>query len=222
MMLLGGFPAAPLGRTIGVEKNYKYKGAPRFKVPQPWYNRTTREPWDEDRVSWLLENRNRRLILEALAEGALTFDQLKERLRITLKPHLARREGLSQEMPAQTLSNHLSNLVFYGLVRREGNRYLLNLPVFTLENGEKLRILSKELGSQLAKRLLEVKDKRLLDPLLERAILNAIEELDLEYDWESYHRWMEEYDADEYRSWAKAKQKGAMRESLHSKIERKA
>jgi DNA-binding HxlR family transcriptional regulator len=191
-----------LRKRIGVEKYYKYKGAPRFKVPQPWYNRTTREPWDEDRVSWLLENHNRRLVLEALAEGALTFDQLKERLRITLKPHLAKGEGFSQEIPAQTLANHLSNLIFYGLIRKGKNRYLFNIPVFTLEDEEKLRPLSDELGRELAKRLFEMEDKRLLDPLLERIIFNAIEELDLEYDWESYHRWVEEYNADEYRSWA--------------------
>ena len=186
-----------------MEIRYRYQGVPRFRISQPWYEHTSWEPWDEDRVSWLLANRNRRLIVQALAHGPLTLDELKNRLRVCLTPYLADRSGLSQDISPEALANHLHTMEYHSLIHREGDRYALNLPVLTLADKEKLRSLSDELGRGLAECLRQAgTEPDWLDPLLERVITTALEILDGAYGWETYHRWAEEYDADAHRSWA--------------------
>jgi len=181
---------------------------PRFKILQPWYEHTSWEPWDEERVSWLLVNRNRRLIVQALAYGPLTLDELRERLRISLTPHLADRDGLSYNVSPEVLVNHLQAMEHHGLIHRQGGGYVLNLPVLTLADQEKLRLLSDELGRGLAERLRQAGTKsEWLDPLLEQVTTTALQMLDETGDWETYRRWAEEYDADAYRTWAEARKR---------------
>ncbi len=184
-----------------MEISYRYKGVPRFRIPQPWYEHANWEPWDEDRVSWLLVNRNRRLIVQALIQGPLTPDELRERLRVHLNPYLTDRSGLSLGISPEALTNHLHTMEHHGLIRLEGERYALNLPVLTIDDEQRLDYLGEALGRELAERLRQVEmEPEWLDPLLERATTTALEILDDDYEWETYRRWVEEYDADVHRN----------------------
>lgn len=176
-----------------MEKWFRYKATARFERPEPWYDPLTGRPWHEEPINWSLANRNRRLIVEALSGGPLSFSQLRERLYVTLKPHLAHHDGLSLEIPTEALENHLATLESNGVVRRDGDRYVLNLPLLTLEEQEQLKKTSEELGEELAKKLRRVRMRpHWLDPLLENVTIKALQELDGDYDWEGYHPWMEE------------------------------
>lgn len=190
-----------------MEIRYRYKGVPRFRIPQPWYEHTNWEPWDEDRVSWLLVNRNRRLIVQALIQGPLTLDELRARLQVHLNPYLTDHSGLALGISPEVLTNHLHTMEHHGLISQEGDRYVLNLPVLTLDDKKSLEPFGDALGRELAERLRKAGPKpEWLDPLLERATKTALEMLGKDYPWETYRRWVEEDASDEKLAPAKSAQ----------------
>lgn len=199
--------------------NQKFNGVGRFKIPEPWYNRATEEPWHEQKVSWLTDNKYCRLIISALAEGPKTKKEL-EKIYVTLEPRLSKRkERVKIYISPKALQNHLDNLLWYGLVQKSKDKYQLTLPLFREEQGDALGSISEELALRLAEAISKNREKiakaagdslsfeEIIDPLLQKIAEQTLEELerqgDFSYRWETFHSWIEEFNREELRNWAK-------------------
>lgn len=192
----------------------KYTGVGRFRQPQPWYRQTTQEPWDEEKVSWLLDNKYRRLIIKSLLSGPKTKKQLSK-LASKLGPRLADFPPTQTTISADALETHLDLLTWHGLIRKEKDYYHSNLPLLKRKNLKSLEPAVSEMANQLATAIAACREKilrqgkispdQILNPLLEKVIQNTIEKLEeraeLKYRWEAFHQWVEEFDADAFRSW---------------------
>lgn len=201
-----------------MEIRQKYKGAGRFRIPEPWYKKTTGQPWDRTEVNWLTDNKYCRLVMAALAEGPKTKKEL-ENIYVTLAPRLAKRKDRVKIFISPTaIQNHLDNLVWYGLVSKDKSEYSLNLPVLKIGQGKALDQISQRLAQGLAKAISESRKEivgaagdfagfeQIVDPLLQRIAEDALEELEqqdqISYEWETFHSWIEEFDIEKFRAWA--------------------
>jgi len=199
--------------------NQKFDGVGRFKIPEPWYDRATEEPWHEHKVSWLTDNKYCRLIISSLAEGPKTKKEL-EQVYVTLEPRLSKRkERVKIYISPKALQNHLDNLVWYGIVRKNKGKYQLALPLFREEQKAALGSISKELALRLAEAISKNREKiakaagdslsfeEIIDPLLQKIAEQTLENLERQgnftYRWETFHSWIEEFNREELRSWAK-------------------
>lgn len=202
-----------------MDKDFKFSGEARFKIPEPWYERTSREPWEEGKVSWLFENKYRRLIVAVLSKGPKTEKELSE-ISVALKPHLFKIPETKIKMSEKALKNHLKNLVWYGLIREDKGKYFLNFTFLSKENldylDEETIILAQKLGEMIAEnreKIIKAVNgslslEKLLTPLLKRVALKTAEILEekeiVKYEWQTYERWVEEFDLDAFRDWAKS------------------
>ncbi len=201
-----------------MDKQLKFCGEARFKIPEPWFKRTTREPWEEGRVSWLMDNKYRRLIIAALSSGPKTEKELSE-TSVTLQPRLFNISETKIKISEKALKNHLKNLVWYGLIRKEKEKYFLNFSFLSKEKTDFLEEQAVILATQLAEiidenrtKIIKADDlsslKEVLTPLLKRVALKTAEILEkkgrVKFEWQTFERWVEEFDMDAFRDWAKS------------------
>ncbi len=191
----------------------KYSGASRLS-PQPWFKSTTWEPWEEDKASWVVDNKYRRQIISALAAGPKKRAEL-ERICSTLKPFFAKEGEVKINISSDAITNHLHVLTESGLISQKGDSFELNLPFLSKENLEPLSNFVEELAVRLVSEIIASRSKilkaldspsldQILDPVLEKVVESVLEKLEQEGDYkrEVYRRWVEEFDMDVFRDWA--------------------
>ncbi|MHA1149909.1 MAG: hypothetical protein ACTSR8_16860 [Promethearchaeota archaeon] len=117
--------------------NYRFVGKINVDEIEPWFDFDKAKPWDEMEVPWLMENKVRREILIILAEGAKSFDEIFNHLNFAPKPLLIAEEDYKTSIKFQwdkkTLKNHLLNLEWYDLVKKNGNTYEITIPILKME-----------------------------------------------------------------------------------------
>ncbi|HDP70122.1 MAG TPA: hypothetical protein ENN38_04850 [Actinobacteria bacterium] len=191
----------------------KYSGASRID-PQPWFKPTTWEPWEEDRASWMVDNKYRRKIISALAAGPKKIDELEKVCEI-LKPFFSTEGEVKIEISRDALANHLYILAEGGLVLKNNDYYELNLPFLPKKDLDSLDDFVEKLAVALVNKLSEERSNilealnssslnRILDPLLEKVVELALKKMGQEGEYElgQYRRWVEEIDMDTFRDWA--------------------
>ena len=118
--------------------NYKFVGKINIDEIQPWYDFTSSKPWDEGEIPWMMENKVRREILITLSEGPKTTDELYEQINFAPKPLLVSKDehecNVKYQWTRKTVENHLLNLEWYNLIKKNGDKYELTFPIFKMEN----------------------------------------------------------------------------------------
>lgn len=169
--------------------NYRFIGRINVDEIQPWFDFASMKPWDEGEIPWVLENRVRREILISLANGEKSFDELYETINFSPNPLLITKNeykcNVNYQWTKETLENHLSNLDWYHLIRKNNSNYELAFPILKFENQAKLdkfiikyseawiKII-KETQKQIKKTLSDIKEEF---PLYEILIEKAVERL---------------------------------------------
>lgn len=104
---------------------------------QPWFEFSTSLPWDERSPPWVFDNKVRRQILVILSESPLTFEEIIERVLFKPAPLIITKEEYEPKIIYQwdkrTIENHLFNLEWYGLVRKNVDKYEINFPILNKE-----------------------------------------------------------------------------------------
>ncbi|TFG03731.1 MAG: hypothetical protein EU539_11990 [Promethearchaeota archaeon] len=123
--------------------NYRFVGEINVDEVMPWFDFDKAKPWDEMEVPWVMENKVRREILIILASGPQSFDELHAKINFSPKPLLIKPDEYVPKVKYQwtktTLENHMLNLEWYGLVKKNSNgEYQITFPVFTMETVELL------------------------------------------------------------------------------------
>ncbi|MDO8886848.1 hypothetical protein [Candidatus Oleimmundimicrobium sp.] len=190
----------------------KYSGASRLS-PQPWFKSTTWEPWEEDKASWVVNNKHRRQIISALATGPKKRKDLEE-ICLTFKPFFAKKGEVKIKISSDAITNHLYVLRESGLILQKGDLFELNLPFLPKENLDSLNNFVEELAIELMSKITVSRSKilkalnsssleQVLDPLLEKVVESVLKKLENKGDYkhEVYRRWIEEFDMDAFRDW---------------------
>ncbi|TXT56401.1 MAG: hypothetical protein BAJALOKI2v1_560018 [Promethearchaeota archaeon] len=118
---------------------FRFKGKITVDEIQPWFDFDRSEPWDEREVPWPLENKVRRQILIQLAQkGTMTFEEIYNEINFSPSPLVITKEEYSPNVKYQwtkeTLENHLLNLEWYSLIKREDHVYSTTFPVLNVQN----------------------------------------------------------------------------------------
>ncbi len=123
-------------------QNYRFIGKINVDEVMPWFDFATTKPWDEPEIPWILDNKVRREILIILAQGPKNFQELYERINFSPRPLLITEEeykcNLSYQWTKKTIRNHLMNLEWYNLIKLNDNKYELTIPIFSIEESNKL------------------------------------------------------------------------------------
>jgi hypothetical protein len=107
---------------------------------QPWFEFSTSLPWDEREPPWVVDNKVRRQILIELSKDPLTFEEISKRTFFKPSPLLITKEEYDPKViykwDKRAIENHLFNLEWYGLIKKTGNKYEINFPIFDAEQVE--------------------------------------------------------------------------------------
>jgi len=195
---------------------FKFTGVPRFKKFEIWYDRTTFEPWSEEKIHWLFQNKYRRMIVEVLSKGSKSEEELFEVLVIRKEPLLVdpSKVKVSLQVPREALRSHLDSMEkLRAVLKGEDGRYKLNIVLLSREEVGELERIAEDVAEKIALEIskhkgeLEAlsggKDDRLgeiIDPLLERVGFKAIERISPHYQWERFARWVEEVDLNKLKN----------------------
>lgn len=122
--------------------NYRFVGKINVDEIQPWFDFDKAKPWDDMEVPWLLENKVRREIVIRLAKGPKTFQQLYEGLNFSPRPLLISKEEyqttIKYQWTKETLENHLLNLEWYDLIKKNGDKYEITIPILKKEKNDEI------------------------------------------------------------------------------------
>lgn len=195
---------------------FKFSGVPRFRKFETWYDRTTFEPWSEEKIHWLFQNKYRRMIVEVLSKGPRSEEELFEALVVRKEPLLAdpSKVKVSLRVPMEALRNHLDSMEkLRAILKGEDGKYRLNIVLLNREEVEELERIAEDVAEKTAleiskhkgelEALISDKDDRLreiIDPLLEKVGFKAIERISPHYQWERFARWVEEVDLNELKN----------------------
>ena len=195
---------------------FKFSGVPRFRKFETWYDRTTFEPWSEEKIHWLFQNKYRRMIVEVLSKGPRSEEELFEALVVRKEPLLAdpSKVKVSLRVPMEALRSHLDSMEkLRAILKGEDGKYRLNIVLLNREEVEELERIAEDVAEKTAleiskhkgelEALISDKDDRLreiIDPLLEKVGFKAIERISPHYQWERFARWVEEVDLNELKN----------------------
>ncbi len=117
---------------------YRFVGEEHISLIEPWFDFDRGKPWDESVVPWPLENKVRRQILIILArEGPKTFEQVVELIRFSPNPIVINKQEYSPSVGYQwseeVVENHLLNLEWYNLLKKEDGKYIVTFPVLDVD-----------------------------------------------------------------------------------------
>ena len=123
--------------------SYRFIGTINIDEIMPWFDFDKGEPWDENEVPWVLENKVRREILLRLAHfGPKSLEEIHTLVNFSPNPLLIQSNEYSPSIKYQwereVIQNHLMNLEWYGLIRHTENRYEVTFPVFSMEDLEQM------------------------------------------------------------------------------------
>ncbi|MFX1574403.1 MAG: hypothetical protein ACFFB0_16810 [Promethearchaeota archaeon] len=122
--------------------NCRFVGKVNIDQIQPWFDFATGKPWDDPEIPWILDNKVRREILIKLSKGPKSYQELYENINFSPKPLLITTEEynckISYQWAKETLNNHLMNLEWYNLIKLRNDKYHLTIPLFSIEESDKL------------------------------------------------------------------------------------
>lgn len=196
---------------------FKFSAIPRFRRFETWYDRTTFEPWSEEKIHWLFQNKYRRMIVEVLSRGPRSEEELFEVLVVKMEPLLAdpSKVKVFLRVPREALTSHLDSMLkLRAILKGDDGRFRLNIVLLNREKVEELERIAEDVAEKTALEISKHKselealnsgegDDRLggiIDPLLERVGFKAIERLSPSYQWERFARWVEEVDLNELKN----------------------
>ena len=136
--------------------NYRFVGKINVDQVEPWFDFDKAKPWDDMEVPWLLENKVRREILIRLARGPKSFQELYESLNFSPRPLLISKDEyqttIKYQWTKETLENHLLNLEWYDLIKKEEDKYVITIPILKKDKNEEI----EQYISQIANNWIEV------------------------------------------------------------------
>ncbi len=195
---------------------FKFSGVPRFRRFETWYDRTTFEPWSEEKIHWLFQNKYRRMIVEVLSKGPKSEEELFEALVVRKEPLLAdpSKVKVSLQVPREALRSHLDSMEkLRAILKGEDGKYRLNIVLLKREEVEELERIAEDVAEKTALEISKHKGelealssdkedrlREIIDPLLEKVGLKAIERISPHYQWERFARWVEEVDLNELKN----------------------
>ncbi len=194
---------------------FKFSGVPRFRKFETWYDRTTFEPWSEEKIHWLFQNKYRRMIVEVLSKGPRSEEELFEALVVRKEPLLAdpSKVKVSLRVPIEALKSHLDSMEkLRAILKGEDGKYRLNIVLLNREEVEELERIAEDVAEKTALEISKHKGelealssdkndrlREIIDPLLEKVGFKAIERISPHYQWERFARWVEEVDLNELK-----------------------
>ncbi|MFX0162182.1 MAG: hypothetical protein ACFE68_02420 [Candidatus Hodarchaeota archaeon] len=194
---------------------FKFSGVPRFRKFETWYDRTTFEPWSEEKIHWLFQNKYRRMIVEVLSKGPRSEEELFEALVVRKEPLLAdpSKVKVSLRVPMEALKSHLDSMEKLRVILKgEDGKYRLNIVLLNREEVEELERIAEDVAEKTALEISKHKGelealssdkndrlREIIDPLLEKVGFKAIERISPHYQWERFARWVEEVDLNELK-----------------------
>ena len=195
---------------------FKFSGVPRFRRFETWYDRTTFEPWSEEKIHWLFQNKYRRMIVEVLSKGSRSEEELFDGLVVRKEPLLAdpSKVKVSLRVPREALRSHLDSMEKLGaILKGEDGKYRLNIVLLNREEVEELERIAEDVAEKTVLEISKHKGelealssdkegrlREIIDPLLEKVGLKAIERTSPHYQWERFARWVEEVDLNELKN----------------------
>ncbi|MHA1688880.1 MAG: hypothetical protein ACTSUN_06020 [Promethearchaeota archaeon] len=143
---------------------FRFVGNIHVDEIQPWFDFDKSKPWDESEVPWILENKVRREILIFLAKnGGSSLDEIHKHLNFSPAPLLISSEEYVPKVKFQwtkeTIENHLLNLEWYKLVRKEGLKYHITFPIFFFEQINDIEETTTLLAKNWIKIIMEAKNE---------------------------------------------------------------
>ncbi|MFW9968667.1 MAG: hypothetical protein ACFFDF_00605 [Candidatus Odinarchaeota archaeon] len=143
--------------------NYRFTGKINIDEIEPWFDFTTARPWDDPEIPWILDNKVRREILILLADKPKTFQEIYKLVNFSPKPLLITNEEyncqISYQWTKKTIENHLINLEWYNLIKLNKDKYELIIPIFSIEESEKIESYIVKFTENWIKIIKEIKNK---------------------------------------------------------------
>ena len=147
-------------KEITKYSSYRFIGRSYINEIMPWFDFDKGKPWDEEEVPWVLENKVRRQILILLAnKGPMTLQEILEKINFSPKPLLVSNKEYSTKIEFKwthnTVENHLTNLEWYGLIKKHKNKYHITFPILTFNDLESI----EKYTLKIAKNWLDILEK---------------------------------------------------------------
>ncbi|MHA1273203.1 MAG: hypothetical protein ACTSVV_00935 [Promethearchaeota archaeon] len=143
--------------------NYRFVGKINVDEIEPWFDFDKAKPWDEMEVPWVLENRVRREILIILSDGPKSFDEIYHRLNFSPKPLIISKDEYEPKVKynwtKETLENHLMDLEWYNLIRKDGEKYEITIPILNTEHIQDIENYITNIAKKWVQIIKEIKEE---------------------------------------------------------------
>ena len=142
---------------------YRFVGKISIDEIMPWFDFGKGKPWDEGEVPWVLENKVRRQILINLAKtNPKSLDEIVESVNFSPSPLLIDSKEYIPQINYQwnksTVENHLLNLEWYNLIRKNNNKYEPTFPILSTEHVADLEKYTVIFAEEWIKIITQMKD----------------------------------------------------------------